>query len=114
METNASHSKVLEYPSTLTTFYTPIIYLRRPSVAVHLRELQLRGGSRSLGESGIPDDVAESLSARPKVTCLVSPSTYLKEMESKSSTESMRFVCALKDGDYLCVSYCSNTFLGIS
>lgn len=60
--TYSSHPESPEDTPTLTAFYTSIVDLSKPCVAVHLGELELRLSPCSLGKSGVADDVAECLS----------------------------------------------------
>lgn len=62
-KTYMCQSKSPEYASCFSAHQTSVPYLSRSSVAMHLTELQLRPGTHCLGEGGVPDDVAKSLSA---------------------------------------------------
>lgn len=62
--THPSHPEVPEHTPSLTTHNTSIPDLCRAGIAVHLAELKLGLRARALGERGVADDVAESLSVQ--------------------------------------------------
>ena len=58
---HSSKSEVPEDGSGDTTRYTAVPDLGGPGVSVHLGQLQLRLSTGTLGESGVADHIAESL-----------------------------------------------------
>jgi hypothetical protein len=61
-EAYSSQPEVAEDTTTLASHDTPVLDLRVPCIAVHLRELELSLRADSLRECGIADNVAEGLS----------------------------------------------------
>ena len=57
----SSHPEVAKDTSAFASHYTPVLDLCVACVAVHLGELELGLGTGTLGEGGVADDVAESL-----------------------------------------------------
>ena len=61
--THPRHTKMLpKHSLSFSSFYTPVVDLRSPGVRVHLCELKLGLSADSLGEKGVGDHIAESLS----------------------------------------------------
>jgi hypothetical protein len=61
-KTHSSHAKISQYTSTFPPHNTPVLYLCRPSIAVHLTELKLCLCSCSLGKRKIANNISECLS----------------------------------------------------
>lgn len=62
------HLEIPQDTPTLPTQYAPVPDLRRPRVAVHLRQLQLGLGPRPRGQRRVADDVAQRLPADTHVS----------------------------------------------
>ena len=60
--THSCHAEVSQYTSTLCAHDTAVLDLCRTCVAVHLAELELGLRARALGQGGVADNIAESLS----------------------------------------------------
>ena len=56
------HLEIPQYTSPLPSLYAPIPNLRRPCVAMHLRQLELCLGACPCRQREVADDVSESLS----------------------------------------------------
>ncbi len=59
------HPKIAQNPPRLAPRNAAIVNLRGARIAVHLGQLELGLGTGSLGESRVPDDVAQGLSLLP-------------------------------------------------
>jgi hypothetical protein len=60
--THSCHAEVSEDTATLCAHDTAVLDLCRASVAVHLAELKLRLRAGALGQGGVADNIAKSLS----------------------------------------------------
>lgn len=98
--TYSTHAEVAEDTSTFTAHYTPILDLRIPGVAMHLRELELCLGAHTLRKRSIADDMTKSLPIRSQSQPLHMPKAFARTRPDSP----LRLIC----GEHLALGVVAN------